>query len=61
MDPSEAVAFGDNYNDVDMLEAVGLGVAVANAPDEVRRRAGRVAPDNDHDGVARVLAELFAL
>lgn len=55
---SEAVAFGDNYNDMDMLEAAGLGVAMGNAPEEVRRGADRVAADSDNEGVARVLEEL---
>ena len=32
----ECVAFGDNFNDLDML-SVGLGVAMGNAPDELNR------------------------
>jgi Cof subfamily protein (haloacid dehalogenase superfamily) len=53
------VAFGDNYNDVDMLQQAGLGVAMANAPAEVRDGVGRVTEyDNDHDGVARFLATI---
>lgn len=54
----ETVAFGDNYNDVDMLEAAGLGVAMGNAPEEVRRKADLIAADSDHEGVAQVLAGL---
>lgn len=55
---AETVAIGDNYNDAGMLAAAGLGVAMGNAPESVRRVAGRVAPDNNHDGVASVLKEL---
>ena len=56
-----AIAFGDNYNDVDMLEFAGLGVAMGNAPDIVKERADRVAPSNDEEGVRKVLEELFDL
>nr|VUD31438.1 phosphatase [Raoultella sp. NCTC 9187] len=35
----DVVAFGDNYNDLSMLEAAGTGVAMGNAVDEVKARA----------------------
>ncbi|NOR28870.1 MAG: Cof-type HAD-IIB family hydrolase [Lutibacter sp.] len=53
------VAFGDNYNDIKMLKAVGLGVAVANAKDEVLQIAHKITDTNKNDGVAKVLQELF--
>ena len=56
-----AIAFGDNYNDVDMLEFAGLGVAMGNAPDIVKERADMVAPSNDEEGVRKVLEKLFDL
>lgn len=34
----DVVAFGDNYNDLSMLEAAGTGVAMGNAVDEVKAR-----------------------
>ncbi len=55
---NEAVAFGDNYNDIDMLEAVGLGVAMGNAPDDVKKIADRVTADHDHGGVLEMLNTL---
>jgi hypothetical protein len=55
----EAIAFGDNYNDIDMLRLVGLGIAMDNAPDEVKGAAKRIAPPNHCDGVARLLQEVF--
>lgn len=55
----DAVAFGDNFNDVDLLRAVGLGVAMGNAPQDVRRQADLVAPSNDEEGVLRCLERLF--
>ena len=53
------VAFGDNYNDIEMLKAVGLGVAVANANDEVLKVANTVTDTNKNDGVAKILESLF--
>lgn len=54
------IAIGDHYNDQEMLRAVGLGVAVANAPADVREDADYVAPSNEDDGVAHVI-ERFVL
>ena len=58
IDPADALAFGDNYNDLPMLEAVGHGYLMGNAPAELLVRASLVAPTNDEDGVARVLEHL---
>jgi len=54
----EIIAFGDNYNDIEMLKAVGLGVAVENANEDVLKIAKRITDTNKNDGVAKVLAEL---
>ena len=53
------IAFGDNYNDIEMLKAVGLGVAVSNANDEVLKVANKITDTNKNDGVAKLLKELF--
>lgn len=52
---ADAVAFGDNYNDMEMLAAVGHGVAMGNAPAQIRTSAAYVTADNDHDGIAAEL------
>ena len=49
------MAFGDNYNDVDMLSAVGVGVAVENAISEVKDAADHKTVCNIDDGVALFL------
>ncbi len=49
------VAVGDNENDLDMLRWAGVGVAMGNAPDAVKREADWVAPPVDEDGVVEVL------
>jgi Cof subfamily protein (haloacid dehalogenase superfamily) len=46
------ICFGDNYNDIDMLTRAGLGVAVANARDEVKAVATEVTGKSIEDGVA---------
>jgi 5-amino-6-(5-phospho-D-ribitylamino)uracil phosphatase len=56
----EICAVGDDVNDVPMIEAAGLGVAMANAPAEVRATADRIAPTNDEDGLATVVDWLLS-
>ena len=55
----EVIAFGDNYNDIEMLEGVGLGVAVGNAKEEVKNVADQVTLSNLEDGVAHTLKDIF--
>ena len=55
----ETVAIGDNYNDMDMLKAAGLGVAMGNAPDEVKKAADLVTDTNENDGVAKVIDNIL--
>lgn len=55
----EVMAFGDNYNDMEMLQAVGLGVAMGNAREEVKSIADRVTLSNKEDGVALMIEELL--
>lgn len=57
--PEEVMAFGDGYNDIDMLETVGYGYAMGNAPDAVKRCARYVTLDHDHEGLLAVLNEVF--
>ena len=47
----EAIAFGDGRNDIEMLEAVGTGVAMGNAIDEVKARADVICKSVEEDGV----------
>ncbi len=53
------VAFGDNYNDIEMLKAVGLGVAVGNANVDVLEVANAITDTNKNDGVAKAIKEFF--
>ena len=58
---ADAIAFGDGGNDITMLEAAGVGVAMGNARDEVKAAADRVTDDVDHDGIAHALERLGVL
>lgn len=61
LEPAEVVAFGDGPNDLELLEAAGLGVAMGNAHPEVRARADRVIGHHDGDALGRALTEIFNL
>lgn len=51
----EIVAFGDDLNDIDMIEACGMGVAMGNALEEVKKKADHICDTNDNDGIAKWL------
>ncbi len=55
------IAFGDMPNDLSMLRWAGHGVAVAGSHPDVLDVADEIAPGNDEDGVARVLARIWSL
>ena len=59
LDRAQTMAFGDGINDLSMIEAAGVGVAMANAAPEVIQAADRVTSDNDSDGVAEVIEVLL--
>ncbi|MDR0818684.1 MAG: Cof-type HAD-IIB family hydrolase [Oscillospiraceae bacterium] len=54
---SEVAAFGDDYNDIEMLKNCGIGVAVENAIDDCKAVADYTALDCDADGVAHWIEE----
>ena len=57
--PEEVIAFGDAANDIPMLQAAGVGVAMGNAADAVKAAADRITRTNNEDGIAAALAELL--
>ena len=50
--PEEIVAFGDDFNDIGMLELCGKGIAMKNAIPEVQQIADEVCLSNEEDGLA---------
>lgn len=57
---ADTIAFGDAMNDIPMLTWAGLGVAMGNADEAVKRAADRVTASSLDDGVAIVIEELTA-
>ena len=60
VDLQNCIAFGDNYNDEDMLEEVGYPFLMGNAPAELKQKfaPAQITADNNHDGVAKALAKI---
>ena len=56
--PSESMAFGDNENDIGMIQAVDYGYAVENAKDMVKASAKYICPGYLDKGVLGVLKKL---
>ncbi len=52
---SDTVAIGDSMNDISMIKAAALGVAVQNADDRLKRYAQLVVPSNNDDGLAYLI------
>jgi Cof subfamily protein (haloacid dehalogenase superfamily) len=53
----EVIAIGDSYNDLAMIEFAGLGVAMGNAPEDIKEKADFVTASNMEDGIAEVVEE----
>jgi len=55
IDQKTLIAIGDNYNDINMIEYAGLGIAMGNAPDDVKCYADCITASNDEEGVASAI------
>ncbi|QSX08632.1 HAD family phosphatase [Alkalibacter rhizosphaerae] len=55
----EIIAFGDSYNDLEMLRHAGFGVAMGNASDHVKNTADYVTKTNDSHGVAYAIEKFI--
>lgn len=53
--PEETMAFGDAYNDIGMLEMCGIGVAMGNGNDEIKKHADYITTDIDDNGIYNAL------
>ncbi len=56
----KTVAIGDYYNDLEMIQNAGIGVAVSNAPQELKKVADLVVCDNDHHAIADLIHRLMS-
>lgn len=53
-----AVAFGDHFNDADMLKTVGMPFLMGNAPEEMKKEFENVIGNNDEDAIAMALKSI---
>jgi Cof subfamily protein (haloacid dehalogenase superfamily) len=56
---NQMVVIGDSEDDLEMIEAAGLGVAMGNAPAEVKKAADWLTRSNDQNGVSYMVKEHF--
>ena len=59
MDTTQLMAFGDSYNDIGMIKAAGIGVAMSNAEQAVKDVADYVTLSNEEDGVGDAIEKLL--
>ena len=59
IDISEVIAVGDDENDISMIMAAGLGVAMKNAKDCVKEVANYITSSNEENGVGKVINEFI--
>ncbi len=57
----DIITIGDNFNDEEMIAFAGTGIAMGNAPDEVKAKAVYVTDTNNNDGVAKAIAKFTGL
>ena len=55
LNADKVVAFGDNFNDIEMLKAADTAIVVSNAPDKVKEYADIIIDSNENNGVAKYL------
>ncbi|MDQ2862091.1 MAG: Cof-type HAD-IIB family hydrolase [Bacteroidota bacterium] len=56
----ETIAIGDNFNDIEMIEFAGIGIAMGNAPAAVKTAADHVTGTNNEDGVSSAIERFIA-
>lgn len=59
MTKDQMICCGDGYNDLSMIQYAGMGVAMANANDQVKEAADFITLSNDEDGVAHVIQKFM--
>lgn len=57
--PEEVIAIGDSENDLSMLSFAGLGVAMGNGDEIIKKRSDYITDTNDEDGVAKVIEKFI--
>lgn len=55
----EMIFFGDGLNDLEVIEGVGMGVAMGNALEEVKERAKEITTSNEEAGIAHFIKQIL--
>ncbi|MDR3597764.1 Cof-type HAD-IIB family hydrolase [Clostridium sp.] len=55
----EVIAIGDSENDISAIEFAGMGIAMGNASEEVKKKSNFVTDTNDNDGVAKAIEKFI--
>ncbi|WML33277.1 Cof-type HAD-IIB family hydrolase [Clostridium sp. OS1-26] len=55
VDLNDVIAFGDNYNDAEMLKSVGMPIAVENAVEDIKLQAKYITKSNNESGIAHAI------
>jgi len=55
LSPNECMAFGDNLNDLELIQYVGIGVAMGNSPEKLKKYSDYVTSDIAEDGIKKAL------
>lgn len=58
-DPSQTIAFGDSGNDLDIIKAAGIGIAMGNGTEEIKAAADMITLSNNENGIAKALKQLI--
>lgn len=58
IDLEDTMAIGDSMNDISMVETAGVGIAMGNADERLKKIASFIAPSNDDDGVAKIIRKI---
>lgn len=59
IDPAEVLAIGDGWNDLEMLQVAGMGVAVANAPGDLKKHADYICQLPSYHGVIEAIEKFI--
>ncbi len=59
IDHTQVISIGDNENDLSMLDFAGLGVAMGNSKDDIKKASDYITSTNDDEGVAKVIEKFI--
>lgn len=61
IDHNQTYAIGDHFNDLAMIQAANIGIAMGNAPQDVKNNAQYITKSNDENGAYEALKHFFSI